>query len=163
MHKPLPGMSKPLPGRPAPDFELPDQNGATVRLSQFRGKCPVVIFFYPKDDTTGCTKEACGFRDNFPQFEAQGAEVLGISSDDIASHGRFAAKFDLPFRLLSDPKGKVRKLYGASGLFGGLVPGRVTFVIDREGTVRHVFCSQARFQQHVIEALSALKQGDTRV
>src|SRR3978361_243283 len=110
-------MSKPLPGRPAPDFELSDQNDVIVRLRQFRGKRPVVLFFYPKDNTTGCTREACGFRDDFPQFQAHGAEVLGISSDDVASHGRFAAKFDFPFRLLSDAKGKVRKLYGASGLF----------------------------------------------
>jgi peroxiredoxin Q/BCP len=151
-------MNKPLPGQPAPDFELSDQNGVIVRLRQFRGKRPVVLFFYPKDNTTGCTKEACGFRDAFPQFQAHGAEVLGISSDDVASHGRFAAKFDFPFRLLSDAKGKVRKSYGASGLFGGLIPGRVTFVIDREGTVRHVFSSQARFQQHVGEALAALGQ-----
>lgn len=149
-------MNKPLPGEPAPDFELNDQNGLAVRLSQFRGKCPVVIFFYPKDDTTGCTKEACGFRDQFPLFQTHGAEVLGVSSDDTASHARFAAKFDLPFRLLSDPKGKVRKRYGASGLFGGLIPGRVTFVIDSEGIVRHRFSSQARFQQHVEEALSGL-------
>jgi len=151
-------MSNPLLGRPAPDFELPDQNGVPVRVSQFRGRNPVVIFFYPKDDTTGCTREACSFRDNFPQFQTHGAEVLGISSDDVASHGRFAAKFDLPFRLLSDAKGKVRKLYGASGLFGGLIPGRVTFVVDRQGTVRHVFSSQARFQQHIGEALAALGQ-----
>jgi peroxiredoxin Q/BCP len=149
-------MSKPIPGQPAPDFELPDQDGHLVRLSQFRGRRAVVLFFYPKDDTTGCTREACGFRDSFAKFQTQGAEIIGISSDDGPSHTRFIAKYDLPFTLLSDPKGKVRKEYGAAGLLGGLIPGRVTFVIDRDGILRHVFSSQTRFQQHVEEALAAL-------
>ena len=149
-------MSKLLPGQPAPDFELPDQNGKLLRLSQFRGQRAVVLFFYPKDDTTGCTMEACGFRDSLPQFEAYGAEVMGISSDGTASHARFAAKHDLSFTLLSDAKGRVRKLYGASGLLAGLIPGRVTYVIDREGILRHVFSSQTQFQRHITEALSAL-------
>lgn len=149
-------MSKLLPDQPAPDFELPDQNGKPVRLSQFRGQRAVVLFFYPKDDTTGCTMEACGFRDSLPQFEAHGAEVIGISSDGSASHASFAAKHGLPFTLLSDAKGRVRKLYGASGLLAGLIPGRVTCVIDREGILRHIFSSQTQFQRHVTEALSAL-------
>jgi peroxiredoxin Q/BCP len=152
-------MSKLTPGQPAPDFELPDQNGNIVRLSQFRGQRAVVIFFYPKDDTTGCTAEACGFRDNFSEFDRRGAEVIGISSDGRDSHQRFSAKYNLPFTLLTDAKGKVRKLYGASGMFGGLIPGRVTYVIDRAGILRHVFSSQVRFVQHVNEALGALEQG----
>jgi peroxiredoxin Q/BCP len=149
-------MSKLRPGQPAPDFELPDQDGNIVRLSQFRGQRAVVVFFYPKDDTTGCTVEACGFRDKFSEFDRRGAEVIGISSDSGDSHKQFSAKYDLPFHLLTDAKGKVRKLYGASGLFGGLIPGRVTFVIDRSGILQHVFSSQTRFMQHVSEALGAL-------
>jgi peroxiredoxin Q/BCP len=151
-------MSRLTPGQPAPDFELPDQNGNVVRLSQFRGHRAVVIFFYPKDDTAGCTVEACGFRDNFPEFDRRGTEVIGISSDSGDSHQQFSTKFDLPFTLLSDAKGRVRRLYGASGLFGGLIPGRVTYVIDRSGIVRHVFSAQTRFMQHVSEALGALAQ-----
>jgi peroxiredoxin Q/BCP len=149
-------MAELLPGQPAPDFELPDQNGKAVRLSHFRGQRSVVLFFYPKDDTPGCTIEACGFRDSNGAFAAHGAELIGISSDSPESHARFAAKYDLPFTLLSDRKGRVRKLYGATGLLGGLIPGRATFVIDREGVVRHVFTSRTQFQQHVTEALAAL-------
>jgi peroxiredoxin Q/BCP len=152
-------MSKLRPGQPAPDFELPDQDGNIVRLSQFRGQRAVVIFFYPRDDTTGCTVEACGFRDNFSEFDRRGAEVIGISSDDGDSHKQFSAKYDLPFHLLTDAKGKVRKLYGAAGLLGGLIPGRVTYVIDRSGILQHVFSSQTKFLQHVNEALAALEQG----
>src|ERR1039457_4637066 len=105
-------MSKPRIGHPAPDFELPDQNGAPVRLSQFRGRGPVVLFFYPKDDTTGCTKEACGFRDEFEGFQAAGAQILGISSDSSESHAQFISKYSLPYTLLSDEGGRVRKLFG---------------------------------------------------
>ena len=143
-------------GQLAPDFELPDQNGRRVRLSGFRGRQPVVLFFYPKDDTTGCTIEACSFRDETPRFEMLGAQIIGISSDSSASHNRFAAKHTLGYTLLSDAGGKVRKLYGASGLLFGLIPGRITFVIDRNGTVRHLFSSQTQFQGHVEEALRAL-------
>ena len=99
-------MSKPRIGQPAPDFELPDQNGAPVRLSQFRGRSAVVLFFYPKDDTTGCTKEACRFRDEFEGFQAAGAQILGISSDSRASHAQFVSKYSLPFTLLSDEGGR---------------------------------------------------------
>ncbi len=100
-------------GQLAPEFELPDQDGNLVRLSQFRGKSVVVIFFYPKDDTTGCTKEACGFRDSFHEFESKGARILGISSDSCDSHRRFVAKFNLQYPLLSDEKGRVRALRSA--------------------------------------------------
>jgi len=151
-------MSQIHPGEPAPDFELPDQNDAPVRLSQFRGENPVVLFFYPKDDTTGCTVEACTFRDEMARFDFFGAKIIGISSDTAASHSRFASKHDLPYTLLSDRGGKVRSLYGASGLLFGLIPGRMTFVIDKGGIVRHVFSSQTQFQGHVKEALRALAQ-----
>ena len=152
-------MSQIQPGQKAPDFELPDQHGTPVRLSQFQGLSAVVLFFYPKDDTTGCTAEACGFRDDSPRFDAGGARVIGVSSDSSASHLRFAAKHSLPFTLLADQGGKVRAMYGASGALFGLIPGRVTFVIDREGVVRHVFSSQTRFVQHVEEALRSLSHG----
>ncbi len=145
----------PQVGERAPEFELRDQNSAPVRLSGLCSKGPVVIFFYPKDDTAGCTKEACRFRDDFARFEQTGAQIVGISSDSPESHRRFAAKYSLPFILLSDPGGRVRKLYGASSIFG-LMPGRVTFVIDSEGMVRHVFSSQAKFEKHVDEALRGL-------
>jgi peroxiredoxin Q/BCP len=148
-------VSQLTPGTPAPDFELPDQNGAPVRLSSYRGKSPVVVYFYPKDDTKGCTAEACAFRDDTPRFEAKGAAVIGISDDSTDSHARFASKYNLNFTLLSDKGGKVRKLYGVNKTLG-IIPGRVTFVIDREGIVRHVFSSMVDFTGHVREALAAL-------
>jgi peroxiredoxin Q/BCP len=143
------------PGETAPDFVLPDQNGTPVSLSQFQGRSAVVLFFYPKDDTTGCTMEACAFRDQTPAFDAAGAKLLGISSDSSDSHSRFASKYGLPMTLLSDKGGRVRKLYGVKSTFG-IIPGRATFVIDRSGVVRHVFSSQSEPTRHVSEALSAL-------
>jgi peroxiredoxin Q/BCP len=141
-------------GAIAPDFELPDQEGTPVRLSDYRGRSAVVVYFYPKDDTTGCTIEACEFRDRQPEFHGV-AEVLGISDDSSESHARFAAKYDLPFRLLSDRGGHVRKLYGVTKIFG-VIPRRVTFVVDREGVIRHVCSSQTNFAGHVAEALAVL-------
>lgn len=149
-------MSDLKAGQTAPDFELPDQTGVQVRLSQFRGQAAVVLFFYPKDDTTGCTIEACTFRDEMPRFDAMGAKVIGVSSDSSESHARFAGKYDLSFTLLADKGGRVRKMYGATGLLMGLIPGRVTYVIDREGVIRHVFSSQTAFRGHIEEALRAL-------
>jgi thioredoxin-dependent peroxiredoxin len=141
-------------GTLAPDFELPDQNGRIVRLRQYHGR-NVVVYFYPKDDTSGCTIEACRFRDDFEKFRATGAEIIGISDDSVESHGHFASKHHLPFTLLSDKGGRVRKLYGVKKSFG-VIPGRVTFVIDRKGIVRHIFSSQSRPARHVEEALVAL-------
>jgi peroxiredoxin Q/BCP len=148
-------MSKLKTGQPAPDFELPDRDGTPVRLSQFRGQSAVVIFFYPKDDTTGCTKEACAFRDRFDTFQSKGARILGISSDSTVSHRQFAAKFGLPYSLLSDEKGLVRKLYGVRSTLG-VIPGRATFVVDRDGLLRNIFSSQFQPERHVEEALRAL-------
>jgi peroxiredoxin Q/BCP len=144
------------PGDRAPEFELPDAQGKTTRLADFRGKKPVVVYFYPKDDTPGCTKESCAFRDQYEDFTAAGAEVIGISSDSAESHAKFASKYKLPFTLLSDRGGAVRKAYGVPATLG-LLPGRVTYVIDREGTIRHVFTSQFRATQHVEEAKAALR------
>lgn len=148
-------MSELKAGTPAPDFELPDQDGRMVRLSQFRGKRAVVVYFYPKDDTSGCTVEACRFRDDFAKFQAADAEILGISGDSAESHKKFAAKFNLPFTLLSDKGGLVGKLYGVKKTLG-IIPGRATFIIGRDGILLHVFSSQSAPARHIDEALGAL-------
>jgi peroxiredoxin Q/BCP len=143
-------------GDTAPDFALPDRSGTTVRLSDYRGKKAVVLYFYPKDDTPGCTKEACSFRDQYEVFKDAGAEVIGISSDSAESHAKFASKYQLPFVLVADQGGSVRKQYGVPATLG-LLPGRVTFVIDPQGVVRHVFNSQLQATKHVDEAAQALR------
>lgn len=143
-------------GSVAPEFTLTNQHGQSVSLSQFKGNKNVVLFFYPKDETPGCTKEACKFRDEYEVFTDLGAEVIGISSDSSGSHKSFAENHRLPYNLLSDKGGAVRKLYGVPNTFF-LLPGRVTFVIDKEGTVRHVFNSQFNSEQHIDQALEALK------
>ena len=148
-------MTRLRPGDPAPDFELKDQNSEAVRLSGFRGQSTVVLYFYPKDDTSGCTKEACAFRDRFAAFRRLNAEVLGVSSDSEASHQAFAAKYNLPFRLVSDPDGGVRKLYRVKSTLG-IIPGRETFVIDRQGIIRATFASQFKPEEHIRQALAAL-------
>lgn len=127
-----------------------------VSLKDFIGEKPIVLFFYPKDDTPGCAKEACAFRDDYEGFGKLDAEVIGISSGSVESHRRFAAKHDLPYTLLSDEERKVRKLYGVSNTLG-IFPGRVTYVVDKEGIVRHVFSSQLNVEKHVEEALKTLR------
>ena len=149
------GKSTVEAGQKAPDFTLPDASGRPVRLADFRGKRAVVLYFYPKDDTPGCTAEACSFRDAYEDFQEAGAEVIGVSSDSQASHEQFAKRHHLPFTLLSDAKGDVRKKYGVPSTMG-LMPGRVTFVIDKKGVVRHVFNSQLQATRHVKEALAAI-------
>jgi peroxiredoxin Q/BCP len=143
-------------GDQAPDFTLPAADGRSVSLADFRGKKAVVLFFYPKDETPGCTREACEFRDSFDRFGDAGAEVIGVSDDDVESHKKFAAHHRLPMTLLSDAGGQVRQRYGVKSLFG-VVADRVTFVIDRTGVVRHVFASRLRFGKHVDEALGVVK------
>lgn len=143
-------------GSIAPEFVLPSQTGETVSLRDYLGNRPVVLFFYPKDDTPGCTKQACAFRDDYAEFGRLDAEVIGISSDSVESHQGFALRHDLPYTLLSDEGGKVRRLYGVPNTLG-LFPGRVTYVIDKEGVVRHVFSSQVGVEKHVEEALKALR------
>lgn len=138
----------------APNFTLSDQQGAKVSLKDFAGK-NVVMYFYPKDNTPGCTAEACSFRDSYAVFKDQGAEVIGISSDSEEAHQKFATQYRLPFTLLSDQDGAVRKLYGVPSTLV-LLPGRVTYVIDKEGVVRHIFNSQFAPEKHVSEALKIL-------
>jgi peroxiredoxin Q/BCP len=144
-------------GDQAPEFSLPKQDGTPVQLKELLQKAAVVLYFYPKDDTPGCTKEACSFRDSYEAFKDAGAEVVGISSQSAASHEAFAAKHRLPFTLLADEGGKVRRQYGVPSTLG-LLPGRVTYVIDRSGVVRHVFNSQLNATRHVTEALGIVKQ-----
>ncbi|OGP10259.1 MAG: peroxiredoxin [Deltaproteobacteria bacterium GWA2_45_12] len=141
-------------GSIAPDFTLPSQEGKNVSLSDFKGQ-NIVLYFYPKDDTPGCTKEACSFRDQYEVFRKKGAVVLGVSSDSVASHQKFSQKYKLPFLLLADSDGKVRKLYGVKSTMG-IIPGRTTFVIDKKGVIKHVFSSQFQAQKHIEEALKAL-------
>ena len=143
-------------GDMAPDFTLPAQNGESVSLSDFRGKKAVVLYFYPKDDTPGCTAESCAFRDRYETFTDVGAEVIGISGDSVSSHRQFASKHNLPFTLLSDSGDRVRKLYDVPATLW-ILPGRVTYVIDKDGVIRHIFNSQLDFQGHVNESMKILE------
>jgi peroxiredoxin Q/BCP len=145
------------PGDAAPDFTLPASDGKLVSLSDFQGRSEVVLFFYPKDNTPGCTREACSFRDNYAAFRDASAEVIGISSDSGESHQQFAQRFRLPFVLLSDHDGTVRARYGVAKTLG-ILPGRATFLIDRKGIIRLVFASQFQPAQHVARALRVLKE-----
>ena len=147
-------------GDKAPDFTLKSGSGQTVSLSDFKGKKSVVVFFYPKDETSVCTKEACAFRDQFQVFKDLGAEVIGVSSDSEASHKGFAEHHKLPYTLLSDEGGKLRKAYGVPSTMG-IIPGRVTYVIDKDGIVKHVFNSQTEGEKHVTEAIATLKKIST--
>jgi peroxiredoxin Q/BCP len=139
----------------APDFTLPSQMGDDVTLSEFFSKKNVVLYFYPKDETTGCTKEACTFRDNYEELTNLGAEVIGVSGQSVESHKSFASHYGLQFILLSDEGNKVRELYGVPSSMG-IIPGRVTYIIDKKGIVRHIFNSQTQAQKHVEEAKKTL-------
>lgn len=139
-------------GDSAPDFSLPDQFGQEVRLSDILSTSIVIIYFYPKDNTTGCTAQSCSFRDNYDSLKDRNTQVIGISSDDVSSHSSFAQAHALPFILLSDAKGAVRKLFGVKKTLG-ILPGRATFVVDRSGTVRFAFSSQIDIQRHVDDAI----------
>jgi len=143
-------------GDRAPDFTLPDQAGKDVRLGDLLGNKNIVLYFYPKGDSAGCTAEACSFRDSYEVFKEAGAEVIGVSSDSAESHQRFATKHKLPFILLSDADGSLRKRYGVPTTFG-LLPGRVTYIIDKQGVVRHIFSSQFTPEKHITEALKTLQ------
>ena len=143
------------PGDTAPLIALNDQDGTERRSDQLDGKA-LVLFFYPKDDTPGCTMEACAFRDSYADLQGLGAEVWGVSGDDAASHRRFANRHRLPFPLLVDAGNRVRKAFGVPSVLG-LLPGRVTYVIDGHGVVRHVFNNLLDGPAHRREALEALR------
>jgi len=144
-------------GDTAPDFTLPDQTGSMTSLRDFIGSKIIVLYFYTRDFSRGCTAEACTFRDSYDVFVEAGAQVIGLSSQSVDSHNRFAILNKLPFILLSDKGGKVRELYGVPSSFG-LLPGRVTYIIDKKGIVRHVFSSQLNATKHVEEALRIVKE-----
>ncbi len=144
-------------GDTAPDFTLEAQDGRTVSLHDYHGSRNVVVYFYPKDFTMGCTTEARTFGLNYDQVKNLDAEVIGISSDSADSHSRFASECGVEFPLLSDRDGKVRALYGVKSSLG-LFPGRVTFVIDKQGVVRSVFSSQTNPRGHVSKALEVLSE-----
>ena len=145
-------------GDSAPSFKLKRQDGKEINLADYLGKRPVVLYFYPKNNTRVCTKEACVFRDNYDEFKKiHNAGVIGISSDSVESHGGFSSDYNLPFILLSDIKGGVRRLYGVPKTLG-IFPGRVTYVIDKLGIVRKVYSSQLDYNKHVEEAIKTLNQ-----
>ena len=144
-------------GDKIPAFSLPDQDGKTINISDFTGKQPLVIYFYPKDETPGCTKEACTFRDAIKDFEQLNAKVIGISADSVKSHKAFAENHNLNFTLLSDENKQVRKLLQVPSDVFGLLDGRVTYVVDKNGVVQHIFKSQLNAAKHVEEAKKALE------
>ncbi len=144
-------------GDKAPDFTLPDQSGAMRNLRDFIGEKIIVLYFYPRDFSRGCTAEACTFRDNYNVFVEAGAQVIGVSSQSVESHGKFALFYKLPFILLSDEGGKVRKLYGVPSSLG-LFAGRVTYIIDKRGIVRQIFSSQTQPKKHIEEALRIIRE-----
>lgn len=148
-------------GQAAPDFTLPAAGGKTISLSDYKGKSAVVLYFYPKDDTPGCTKEACSFRDVQAEFEAAGAAILGVSVDSVASHEKFASKHNLLFPLLADEEQKVVRDYGVwkeKSMYGKTYMGteRTTFLIDREGIVRKVW-PKVKVEGHIDEVLEAVR------
>jgi peroxiredoxin Q/BCP len=150
-------MSRIDVGDAAPELILSTHTGEQITLADYRGKKAVVLFFYPKDGTPVCTKEACAFRDAYEDFVEAGAAVIGISGDSAARHQAFASNHRLPFVLVSDKDGKARRAFGVPKSMG-LLPGRVTYVIDREGIVQHLFSSQFAADRHVKEALDALRK-----
>jgi thioredoxin-dependent peroxiredoxin len=148
------------PGAKAPDFTLPTDGGGTVSLAKLKGK-RVVLYFYPKDDTSGCTAEACGFRDIFPNFRKADAVVIGVSRDSAASHDKFKKKYQLPFTLAADVEGKVTEKYGVwieKSMYGRKYMGieRATFLIDEKGVIRNVW-HKVKVTGHVDEVMQALK------
>ncbi|WP_433833587.1 peroxiredoxin [Flavobacterium anhuiense] len=140
-----------------PNFTAKDNNGELFESQSVLGRKPVVIYFYPKDNTPGCTTEACSFRDQYEDFKDLGAEVIGISSDSVKSHHKFAAKHKLPFILLSDQDKRLRKLFGVRNSLLGLLPGRVTYIIDKNGLLISVFDS-ANAAKHIPKALEIVKE-----
>ena len=147
----------PRVGQAAPDFARPSASGEAIRLSDFRGRRHVVLYFYPRDNTSICTAQACEFRDRHADISAAGAVVIGISANSLESHRQFAATHALPFHLLSDADGSLRRLYGIENRLW-LIPQRATFVIDKQGILRMVFVSLWQGPAHVHEALDVLRQ-----
>ncbi len=141
---------------PIPDFTLKNQNGVDFSIKDYVGEKLIVIYFYPKDDTPGCTKEACKFRDEFEVFTDLNAIVIGISNDNVKSHKLFEEKYKLPFTLLADTNNIVRKLFGVPKSMG-FIPGRVTYIINKKGKVVYIFNSMSKAEKHIEESLKVLK------
>ncbi|MCF6223209.1 MAG: peroxiredoxin [Flavobacteriaceae bacterium] len=144
-------------GDKLPSFILKNQYGETFNSDDFIGKTAMVVYFYPKDDTPGCTKEACSFRDSYEEFLEKNVKVIGISSDNIKSHKNFSDKYNLPFTLLADTKKEVRKLFGVPSSVLGLIPGRVTYVVNNKGIIIYIYNSMTNAETHIQEALKALQ------
>lgn len=144
-------------GDQCPVFTLKDQNNTDFSIQSVLGQKVLVIYFYPKDDTPGCTAEACSFRDSYEDFKDLGCEVIGISSDSPKKHAEFAAKHRLSFTLLADTEKAVRKMFGVPGNLFGLIPGRVTYIVDKKGVVRHIYNSLTNAATHIDESLKAVK------
>lgn len=144
-------------GDAIPNFKAKDTEGNDFDSQSVAGKKPVVIYFYPKDNTPGCTAQACSFRDQYEDFKDLGAEVIGISNDSVDSHQKFAADYKLPFILLSDQDNQIRKLFGVPSRVFGLVPGRVTYVANKEGKILMIFDSMVA-SKHIPKALDAVKK-----
>lgn len=140
-----------------PNFTAKDSHGEVFESKSVLGRKPLVIYFYPKDNTPGCTTEACSFRDQYEDFKDLGAEVIGISADSVKSHQKFANKYQLPFILLSDEDKRLRHLFGVKNNLFGLLPGRVTYVIDRNGVVIYIFDSM-NASKHISKALEIIKE-----
>ncbi|MHB9142057.1 MAG: peroxiredoxin [Paludibacter sp.] len=151
-------MNEIVVGSTLPSFSLKDQNGQVFNIDSVKGKKNLVIYFYPKDDSPGCTKEACSFRDQFDVFKEQNALIIGISAQSVESHFEFAKKHRLNYTLLSDEGNIVRTLFGVPTNLFGLLPGRVTYVVNKEGKIIFIFNSQINAQKHIEEALRILKE-----
>jgi len=143
-------------GDTAPNFTLSDERGLPVSLKDYLGKKVVVLYFYPKDFTSGCTTEACSFRDNYKLYQSKGAVVIGVSLDSVESHSKFSEKYNLPFAILSDRNKEVAKAYGVLGL-GGFLTKRVTFIINKNGKITHIF-PKVDVRHHSEEVLKALEE-----
>lgn len=144
-------------GDKAPSFALINDKGEKIELEQLIKDSILVLYFYPKDETKGCTAQACKFRDDYELFKEYGARVVGISSDSVEAHQKFIQNHNLPFMLLADTDGKVRKKYGVPKTLG-LFPGRVTYIIDKQGKIAHIFNAQLKPKKHVSEAISIIKK-----
>jgi peroxiredoxin Q/BCP len=144
-------------GDKCPNFSLQDQNNETVNIQDLIGEKNLIIYFYPKDETPGCTKEACSFRDSYEEFKDLGCEVIGISSDSVSAHKKFAENHHLSFILLSDTQKVVRKAFGVPANLFGLLPGRVTYIIDKHGIIRGLYNSQTDPLGHIKNALATVR------
>lgn len=143
-------------GDKVPSFVLKDQFGNSFDMDDYFGKTAMVVYFYPKDDTPGCTKEACSFRDSYQDFTDKNIKVIGISGDDVESHKNFADKYNLPFTLLADVDNEVRTQFGVKANMLGLIPGRVTYVVDINGTVVFMYESQLKAEKHIQKSIEAI-------